>query len=325
MRTLIICDYGYKIKVRNGVIMAIKKGQKPINISPALYDQIIIATSKISISSKALRLLAIQGIDVVILDSKGSPVGRLYPLIIIKTVETRKAQYLAMINGKGLQAIKNIIEAKIRNQAAVIKYFSKTRKLPELREEAYGLEIAADRIHQMKNPTPQKLMEEEAWAARKYWVLVSTLLPEDYQFKGRDHNSSDSFNLMLNYGYGILYYIIEKALLLVGLDPYGGFLHREKSGKTTLVFDFIEQFRPVAVDKPLITLAQHFKPDIIHGFLSYDSRKIIATQILENLQKRHVFKGRKIPLEQIILIKARELANYLKGKQKEYEGYKAWW
>ena len=325
MRALAIFDYGYKIVVRRGIVVAVKKGEEPIEITPALYDQVIIGTSGVSITSKALRLMSIQGIDLVVMDARGNPVGRLYPLIINRTVETRKAQYLAMFNGRGLKAVKSIVEAKIRNQAAVLKYFAKARGIHELRGEAYGLELAADRVKEMPNPTPEKLMEEEAWAARRYWQLVSTLVPESYNFTGRDHDSPDPFNMMLNYGYGMLYRTVEKALLLVGLDPYGGFMHKERSGKPTLVFDFIEQFRPVAVDKPLIGLSRYLKAEVVNGYLSYDTRKKVVAEILENLQRKHFYKGRKVPLERVILLEARELARFLRGVEEEYQGYHVWW
>jgi len=325
VRTLFICEPGCRIVVRRGVVTVLRREGRPIELSPALYDQVVIATSRASVTSKALRLMAAHGIDLVVLDARGDPVGRLYPLVINRTVEARRAQYEAMVSGRGLQAAKRIVEAKIRNQAAVLKYFAKARGRPELREEAYGLEVAADRVREMPSPTPEKLMEEEAWAARRYWQLVATLLPEDYGFHGRDQSSPDPFNMMLNYGYGILYYVVERALLLVGLDPYGGFMHRERSGKRTLVFDFIEQFRPVAVDKPLVAAAHRIKPDLFNGLLSYDTRKRVAAEVLENLSRPHAYRGRRVPLEQIVVLEARELARFLRGVEPEYRGYHAWW
>ena len=45
----------------------------------------------------------------------------------------------------------------------------------------------------------------------------------------------DRFNSALNYGYGILYSQVEKAVTLAGLDAYGGFLHADRPGKPSLV------------------------------------------------------------------------------------------
>jgi CRISPR-associated protein Cas1 len=39
-------------------------------------------------------------------------------------------------------------------------------------------------------------------------------------------------------------YIVEKAIISVGLDPYIGILHSTKDYRTSFVFDIMEPFRP---------------------------------------------------------------------------------
>ncbi|MGI6604033.1 MAG: CRISPR-associated endonuclease Cas1 [bacterium] len=56
-------------------------------------------------------------------------------------------------------------------------------------------------------------------------------------------------NACLNYGYGILYQQCETALILAGLDIFAGFLHVDRPGKTSLVYDFMEEFRQPVVDR----------------------------------------------------------------------------
>ena len=168
-----------------------------------------------------------------------------------------------------------------------------------------------------------EVRDAEARAARVYWQAVARLLPPEYGFAGRDHASPDPFNLALNYGYGILYARCERALVLAGLDPYGGFMHAPKSGKTTLVFDFIEQFRPVAVDKPLIFAAPRL--EVYAGTLTRESRRAVATVVLEALARPHYHGSTKRPLDEIILRKAWELAAYLRGSLGTYAGYRVRW
>src|SRR5204862_398077 len=70
---------------------------------------------------------------------------------------------------------------------------------------------------------------------------------------GREgRGATDPLNAALNYGYGILYAQVERALLLAGLDPYAGFLHADRPGKPSLVLDLIEEFRQAVVDRTLI-------------------------------------------------------------------------
>ena len=82
--------------------------------------------------------------------------------------------------------------------------------------------------------------------AKKYFGAISSIVPEKYKFEGRSRNpAKDEFNAMLNYGYGVLYSMVEKACIIAGLDPYIGFLHTDNYNKKSLVFDVIELFRTV--------------------------------------------------------------------------------
>jgi CRISPR-associated protein Cas1 len=70
------------------------------------------------------------------------------------------------------------------------------------------------------------------------------LLPENFRFETRSRNpAKDEFNCLLNYAYGVLYSIVERACVLAGLDPYVGFVHTDHYQKPSLVFDLIECYR----------------------------------------------------------------------------------
>lgn len=64
------------------------------------------------------------------------------------------------------------------------------------------------------------LMGLEGTAARIYFECLSSLIPEKYQFQGRSRRpAKNPFNACLNYCYGMLYPLVEKACILSGLDP----------------------------------------------------------------------------------------------------------
>ena len=84
----------------------------------------------------------------------------------------------------------------------------------------------------------------EGTAGRLYFETLSYVLPADYRFTGRSRRpAADAFNAFLNYAYGILYSRVEKALMVAGVDPYLGFLHRDDYNQLSMVFDFIEPYR----------------------------------------------------------------------------------
>lgn len=84
----------------------------------------------------------------------------------------------------------------------------------------------------------------EGTAGRIYFDMLSRLLTAEHQFKGRSFRpAADPFNAFLNYAYGMLYGKIEKSLMIAGLDPYVGFMHRDDYNQTSFVYDFIEPYR----------------------------------------------------------------------------------
>lgn len=62
----------------------------------------------------------------------------------------------------------------------------------------------------------------------------------------------DLFNRALNTGCGALRRAMWRAIFIAGLNPYISFFHKPRAGKMTLVFDLMEEFRPIIVDRPLI-------------------------------------------------------------------------
>ncbi|QOJ78819.1 CRISPR-associated endonuclease Cas1 [Infirmifilum lucidum] len=309
-----------RIKVEKGRVVLRTHDGDVVELGSATYDSVVVATRAASITTAALQALAARGIDLTVLGPHGMPVARVYPPIINKTAATRVAQYQAILDGRGLRAAKSILEAKVRNQASVLRYAARSRRDDYYALEAENVERVADDIRRAR-PDPLELRELEAHAARIYWGAVAKLLEDSgYGFTGRDPQGLDPFNMALNYGYGVLYARCERALLLVGLDPYAGFMHSMKSGQRTLVYDFIEQFRPV-VDKALVFA----RPDVSvsNGVMDRESRRRVAQVVMRALEKEVPYLNGKATVDDVIVRKASELARYLRGELQEYVGFRA--
>jgi len=321
---LYVVEPGTRIKTRKGSIIIVGRDGN-VKVAPPSIDTVIIASSKVSISSKAIRLLASRGVNVVFLDPVGYPVAMLLPPVMNRTVLTRVRQYELFLNREvRLELARRIITCKIENQARLIRYFAKNRGEASLNEISYMLSSMATQLMSMKTQdlTTDIIGSIEAQAANKYWDAVAALLPRDLEFHGRNPDSMDPVNVALNYGYGILYSTTERHILMAGLDPYLGVLHTMKSGKPSLVFDFVEPFRPVTIDKPLIVGIGDLKLRLINGLLDYDSRRAIARLILGNLSKEYVNQRtrRRAPLVEIIKQEAWYLASVIRdGSVKDYK------
>ncbi|MDI3281648.1 MAG: CRISPR-associated endonuclease Cas1, partial [Bacillota bacterium] len=156
----------------------------------------------------------------------------------------------------------------------------------------------------------------EGRASKVYWDAVQWLTEGKVAFEGREHRgATDPVNVMLNYGYGMLYSQIWTAVLLAGLEPFAGFLHVDRPGKPSLVLDLIEEFRQHVVDRAVIAAVNKgFTVDLAEGKLTDESRRALAEKILERLEARELFEGQRLALRAIIQRQARRLASYLRGE-----------
>jgi len=318
MRAIIISEYGIKISAKKGSLVISNKDKKT-RISPADIDQILIASGGASITSKAIRLAMRHGIDIVFLDSRGEPWARIYTPTPTATTTTRRAQYEAIYTGRSSEIALAITEAKLRNQAGLLKSLRRKGYITE----AYHREIEA----LISSLNPSNILKIEAEAAHIYWQSIAEAIPREINFQGRNHDSPDPLNMALNYGYAILYSECWKALAIAGLDPYAGYIHKDRSGKESLVYDLSEMFKPSAVDKTLIEIFRKgFKPKIVEGFIDRRDRAELAKALIEGLDRIVREEGDHNPkkLSQAIRASAMRLASSLRTGAR-YRGFVEVW
>jgi CRISPR-associated protein Cas1 len=142
-------------------------------------------------------------------------------------------------------------------------------------------------------------------------------------FEGRQKRPAyDPFNALLNYLYGMLYTSCHLALLKNGLDPYLGVLHADRHGDhPTLVFDFIEPYRPWA-DKVAVQLAESgvfdedsFEPDADERglWLSRSGKNAVIDAMLTFMESPSGYQNRQVKHRVQIDLNAQQLAIRVKG------------
>lgn len=153
-------------------------------------------------------------------------------------------------------------------------------------------------------------------AGHLYWQGIKLLTGDKIDFPGREHReSADQVNSMLNYGYGMLYRQVEGAILLAGLDPFGGFLHVDRPGKLSLVYDFVEEFRQQVVDRVVVAMVNKGTSlEMEERMLSGYARRHLSERIRERLESPEKFQGKKYKLRTIIKVQARRIATFLRGE-----------
>lgn len=305
--------------------------------APLLHlESVYVLNRGVSISADALEACCERGIPVFFIDKLGVPYASVYSGGLMGTVLTRREQMRAFDDARGGYLALCFAESKIQNMAITLKYLSKSRKETPAGE---ALRYAAgevldhlawlDRLTEITADTLRSaILAAEGNASARYWNAVIPLIPAAYEWKKRDgRGASDPINQLLNYGYGILYGQVERALVLAGLDPFGGFIHVDRPGKPSLTLDLIEEFRQTAVDRVVFGLAaRDFTVERDeHGRLTEDVRRSFAEHILSHLEAGVRYEGGRKPLGQVIQTQARRLAQFLRGERDAYTPYKAEW
>jgi CRISP-associated protein Cas1 len=325
--------------------LKITQGKEVLAQAPLLHlESVTIANSGVSISADAIYACTEQGIPIHFLSGTGNPYASLYSAGLMGTVLTRRAQLSAYNNQRGIKLALAFAGGKVENQARLLKYVAKYRKESdpdahrELRwlagevidhmEELCAIDYLAPRENYHLDEVRGSILSVEGRAAQKYWRGIKVVLPEALAWPGRQgRGARDPFNSALNYGYGILYSEVQRALVLAGLDPYGGFIHVDRPGKPSLTLDLIEEFRAPVVDRTILGLAN--KGVAIEqddkGFLVEKTRRTLAEKVLERLETAERYAQKRYPLRNIIQMQARSIAAYVRGDRDAYAPFLAAW
>ena len=320
LRVLHVAGYGVKLGARGGSLVVEGGGERRV-VPVSEVDLVVIATSGVSVTSRAMRLMLRSGVELVVLDHRGEPAGLLWPSYISRTPATRRAQYEAAANGLGVRIVGWIARRKIEGQACHLKSLSArlqsgearsaAREIAGLALEAFESALKGGESGGLK-AAAREAMKVEARAARIYWSTLASLLPGELGFTGRSRDSGDPVNSALNYGYGILYAAAWRAVALAGLDPYAGFLHSDRSGAPVLTFDMVELYRATAVDQPVVDmLLKGWRPRVENGRLDPRDREEIARIVVARLNRRA--PGARWSLEEDMRREALNLARSLRS------------
>jgi CRISPR-associated protein Cas1 len=335
---LIVEGRGVFISKHQGRLRVTQDG-KVLTEAPLIHlEHILIVDTGVALSSDVVQACAEEGIPIHFVSGTGRPLAGIYSAGLTGTVLTRRAQLGAYTSPRGLSLAIALIRGKLENQSNLLRYIGKYRKTTDeaLHEELMlvASEIR-DHLAELEHLTGgtvderrEQLLSVEGRAAQRYWAAIACLIPAELAWPRREtQGAHDPFNIALNYGYGILYAQVEQALILAGLDPYGGFLHADRPGKPSLVLDLIETFRQTVVDRTVIGLVNKgfaITRDEL-GLLDQTTKRRLAEKVLERLESTEPFEGKRQPLRIILQTQARQIATFLRGDREEFKAFVAPW
>ncbi len=326
---LIIDGYGYFLG-KNSNRIVVKQNEKTVSQIP--FDDInciILSSRSAFLSTAFINEACRHGVGIVIWGN-GSPNILVASSRLSAFVEAKRAQFDAYKNVKGLNLVKKVIASKIANQTALIRYYSKnTNKRAYFEKASRSLNlnvqnvknIDGDNISAVRN----SILMLEAISSKIYWKCFIELMHYDLNFSGRDTEGVDAVNAALSYGYAILYSLTWMAILNAGLEPFAGFLHTDRPGKPSLVFDLSEPFKQRLVDRPIMSLINNRQLiRSVGALLDTRSKKLISTKIMNELYKKENYCGRKLSLISIIQSNIYSTVSELKDTG-QYNEYKFKW
>ncbi len=322
---LIISGFGLYLGKKEERLV-IRKGKEVLFEFPFYrLSEVTLASRGISFSCDIIREFCERGIQLNLLRRSGSPYAKVVAPALSATVQTRREQFKALEDHRGISLCKEIMAGKIKNQRSLLLYFAKYLKQTDddrynsIKKAAFNLKGLLRDLEKLQGHSIQEVRQDlfgiEGSASRIYWGGVQNILSKRADFPGRvRRGATDGINSMLNYGYGILYALIWGAVISAGLEPFAGFLHVDRPGKPSLVLDLVEEFRQPIVDRTVIAHVNRGEPiEVQDGLLSVECRKTLSQKILQRLESKERYRGKMYQMRSIIQIQARNVAAHLRG------------
>ena len=322
---LIINTYGAYLHVKDGVF-EVKAVEKKNYVSPKKVRSVLITTGA-SLSSDAVKLAVEHNIDIIFLEKSGKPYGRIWHDKLGSTARIRQRQLNLATTDEGLEIGKQFIIQKFENQIRFLKELRERRtklsaEISKTIDRISQSKVDLEKVSGVSDDVRGTIMGIEGNAGREYWKMMSQLLPERFQFKGRSRNPAmDEFNCLLNYSYGVLYSIVERACVLAGIDPYVGFIHTDHYAKTSMVFDVIEGYRIFAEETVMNLFSRKkVKKSLFDAYkkgltLNKDGKIDLMTYYNEFLDQKILYRKRKIKRRDTVQFDLHRLANSWIGQK----------
>ena len=250
-------------------------------------------------------------------------------------VVLRKTQYrVSDCADSSLAVARQMIAAKLENSRWIleraVRDHAPRMDVEKLKKVSGSLAKMAKQA--LSTTELEELRGLEGTAASGYFGVFDDLIlqqKDDFFFHGRNRRPPlDNVNALLSFVYMLLVHETAAALETVGLDPYVGFLHKDRPGRLSLALDLMEELRAVMADRLVLTLINRRMVDS-GGFLQKENgavlmedvtRKAILTAWQTKKQEIivHPFLKEKIPWGLVPYTQALLLARYLRGDLELY-------
>lgn len=316
---------------KDGLNVVISVKQKEIFRIPIINIEGIVTFGYMGASPGVMKLCVDNNVSLTFL----SPNGRFVSRIQGQTkgnVFLRKTQYsLSDDENTSLHIAKIFISGKISNYRNILRRF--IRDYGD-NQDVVNAAKYLDRCKKilLKSSNFDVLRGVEGDAANSYFGVFKELIinqKSEFVFTGRNRRPpKDAINAMLSFAYTLLANEVAAALETVGLDPYVGFLHCLRPGRTSLALDLMEEMRAYMGDRFVLSLINRRQITISdfveqgeNGIKMTDNgRKVFLTAWQRRKKEEfvHPYLNEKISVGLLPYVQAMLLAKYLRSDIDDY-------
>lgn len=253
-----IQSLGARLRMRGGIFILTTPdlsgagNQKDQEYAPHQVELILLYEGSGSVSADAMVLAFQHQVDILLCDRHGMPLGRMWSVQGAAPVLIQAGQFRVMGTPRSMEFVREWLGRKFRRKMAFLERLQRYRKGEKIQLIQTTRQSLSEYYTLLQNVSLQNVPQAaasfrgiEGNAARVYFGTLSALLQPEYQFDGRSRRPArDLFNALLNYGYGMLYRLVEKSLIEAGINPFAGFHHGLAKRQKAMVFDVIEAYRP---------------------------------------------------------------------------------
>jgi len=314
-----------------------KTGERlKITLKNELLDEIplikisqVVLFGNITVTNPALQELAARGIELCWLTRHGEYVARMQPELS-KNSLLRLAQYRAFFDeAERLELARAFVLGKLANLRLLL--LRRARAQLPVREAVESIK-AAERGAKRASSLDAVRGHDGEGSAAYFSAFQHLIKTEDFHFTTRVRRPpTDPVNALLSFGYTLLMNDVLSMVSLVGFDPYIGYLHAEKYGRSSLALDLMEEFRPAIVDLMVLSCLNkriltpgHFVQAAPESAcrLTDDGRRIFLEQYELRCSAEMTLEGKKSPTtyRDVFERQTRRLVSVLQRETETYVG-----
>jgi len=297
---------------------------------PAESVEAIYTFGEVRFNTQFFKCMSYYEIPVHIFNYYGNYVGSFLPASNSGSGEIQILQYGAYLNDyKRLSIAKAIIESAVKNILSNLKSY--TYSGIDLDDTINTITSISEQIRFADSV--QELLGFEGTARNTYYSCWQDIFKQQTDFEKRIKNPPQGIiNSLISFGNSLLYAVCLSEIFRTRLNPFIGFIHETGDNKHPLVYDISEIFKPVVVDKVIFRVINLniIKPDDFKQTdkglrLKDDARKKFVEEFENKLSSviHHKRLNRRLSFRSLIRMECYNLINYLTGKLKSYDPYRA--